>query len=74
MEDEFKTVARFRDSMSAHILAGMLMENGIPAAVIGGNSVYTSLDFVDEVLVKVNAADEKAALDLIAANNAGQQD
>ena len=65
MEEEFKTVARFRDAMSAHILAGMLNDNGIPAAVFGENSSYVSINYVDEVLVKVNASDEEAALKLI---------
>lgn len=68
MEEEFKTVARFKDAMSAHILAGMLNENGIPAGVFGDNSSYVFLNYSDEVLVKVNAADEEAALKLIEEN------
>ena len=51
--------------MSAHILAGMLNDNGIPAAIFGENSSYVSINYVDEVLVKVNASDEEAALKLI---------
>ena len=65
MEEEFKTVDRFRGAMSASILAGMLIENGIPAGVFGDNSSYVSINYVDEVLVKVNASDEEAALKLI---------
>ena len=68
MEEEFKTVARFKDAMSARILAGMLNENGIPAGVFGDNSSYVFLNYSDEGLVKVNAADEEAALKLIEEN------
>ena len=57
--------------MSAHILAGMLNDNGIPAAVFGENSSYVSINYVDEVLVKVNASDEEAALKLIEENYSG---
>jgi hypothetical protein len=67
MEDEFKTVAKFSDPMSAHITAGMLRENGIPAEVFGENSSYTSLNYVNPVEVKVVASDYEAALSLIAA-------
>ena len=47
-----KTVARYRDAMSAHICAGMLNENGIPAAVFGENSSYISLNYIDELEVR----------------------
>ena len=55
--------------MSAHITAGMLNENGIPAAVFGENSSYVSLNYVDPVEVKVNAADYDAAMALINSND-----
>lgn len=68
MAEDFKTVAKFSDAMSAHITAGMLNENGIPAAVFGENSSYVSLNYVDPIEVKVNAADYDAALALLAQN------
>lgn len=46
MAEELKTVAKFSDAMSAHITAGMLNENGIPAAVFGENSSYVSLNLL----------------------------
>jgi len=64
-EGELKTVATFTEATSAHILAGMLNENGIPAAVFGETSSYPSLSFVKEIEVKVNAADYDAAMNLI---------
>jgi hypothetical protein len=66
MKEEFKTVASFCDAMSAHITAGMLNENGIPAGVFGENSSYTSLNCVNPVEVKVNADDYDAAMELLA--------
>ncbi|MBQ0143805.1 MAG: DUF2007 domain-containing protein [Bacteroidales bacterium] len=63
--EEFKTVATFYDPVSAQITAGMLMENGIPAGVFGNNSSYISLNFVNQIEVKVNAEDYDAALALI---------
>lgn len=74
MAEEFKTVAKFNDAMSAHITAGMLNENGIPAAVFGENSSYVSLNYVDPIEVKVNASDYDAALALIAQTNEEGQD
>lgn len=68
MAEDFKTVAKFSDAMSAHITAGMLNENGIPAAVFGENSSYVSLNYVDSIEVKVNASDYEAALALLAQN------
>ncbi len=68
MAEDFKTVAKFSDAMSAHITAGMLNDNGIPAAVFGENSSYVSLNYVDPIEVKVNAADYDAALSLLAQN------
>lgn len=69
MAEDFKTVAKFSDAMSAHITAGMLNDNGIPAAVFGENSSYVSLNYVDPIEVKVNAADYEAALSLLAQNS-----
>ena len=57
-EDDFKTVITVNDAISAQMVAGMLNENGIPAAVFGADS--TAL-----VDVKVNAADYDAAMELI---------
>lgn len=74
MAEEFKTVAKFNDAMSAHITAGMLNENGIPAAVFGENSSYVSLNYVDPIEVKVNASDYDAALALLAQTNEEGQD
>ena len=37
-EDEFKTVITLNDAISAQMVAGMLNENGIPAAVFGADS------------------------------------
>ena len=65
MEEEFKTVARFRDAMSAHILAGMLNDNGIPAGVFGADSSYPSLGYVKAIEVKVNESDFERALALV---------
>ena len=68
MAEDFKTVAKFSDAMSAHITAGMLNDNGIPAAVFGENSSYVSLNYVDPIEVKVNSSDYNAALALLAQN------
>ena len=74
MEDnkEFKTVAKFSDPLRAGIVAGMLNENGIPAAVFGADSSYPSLSYVREVEVKVNEADYDAAMSLIAASESAE--
>ena len=69
---EFKTVAQFSDPMRAGIVAGMLNENGIPAAVFGADTSYPSLSYVKEVEVKVNEADYEAAMSLIAANESAE--
>ena len=63
--NDFKTVAKFNDAASAHITAGMLNENGIPAAVFGEVSSYISLNYVNPIEVKVNAADYEAAMELL---------
>jgi len=65
IDGELKTVARFREPLGARILAGMLNENGIPAAVFGENSSYTSLNYIDEIEVKVNEDDYDEAMKLI---------
>ena len=43
----------------------MLNENGIPAAVFGENSSYISLNYIDELEVKVNPEDYDQAMALI---------
>lgn len=66
MKEDFKTVARFSDPMSAEITAGMLRANGIPAQVFGKTSSYPSINAtVDSVEVKVNAEDYEEALRLL---------
>lgn len=64
-DGEFKTVATFSDRTLAHITAGMLNDNGIPAAVFGETSSYPSMNMIDSIEVKVNAADYDAAVRLI---------
>lgn len=64
-DGEFKTVATFTDRTLAYITAGMLNDNGIPAAVFGETSSYPSQNFIDNIEVKVNAADYDAAIKLI---------
>ena len=63
-EDEFKTVITLNDAISAQMVAGMLIENGIPAAVFGADSTAL-LNTVGNIDVKVNAADYDAAMELI---------
>ena len=60
-----KTVARYRDAMSAHICAGMLNENGIPAAVFGENSSYISLNYIDELEGKEDPEEYDQAMAMI---------
>ncbi len=62
---ELKTVARFNDRIQAEITAGMLVENGIPAAVFGAVSSYPSINLIDFIEVKVNPEDYETALKLI---------
>ncbi len=64
-DGEFKTVMTFNDPVSAHIIEGMLRENGIPAMVFGEVSSYPSMNLLDAIEVKVNAEDYDAALQLI---------
>ena len=63
-EVEFKTVITVNDPISARMVAGMLMENGIPAAVFGEDSTAL-LNGVGNIDVKVNADDYDAAMELI---------
>ncbi len=66
MKEEFKTVARFTDAISAEIIAGVLRENGIPAQVFGQASSYPSINAAINALeVKVNAEDYEAALAIL---------
>ena len=66
-DGEFKTVATFSDPTLAHITAGMLNENGIPAAVFGQTSSYPCMNMIDSIEVKVNADDYEAAVKLLEA-------
>ena len=63
-EDDFKTVITLNDAVSAQMVAGMLNENGIPAAVFGADST-AMLNGVGNIEVKVNASDYEAAMELI---------
>jgi len=63
-EDEFKTVITLNDPISAQMVAGMLNDNGIPAAVFGADST-AMLNGVGNIDVKVNAVDYDAAMELI---------
>ena len=66
MKEEFKTVAKFSDPLSAEITVGMLRENGIPASVFGISSSYPSINAaLDPLEVKVNAEDYEEALRLV---------
>ena len=63
-EEEVKTVIAVNDVISAQMVAGMLNENGIPAAVFGADSTAL-MNVVGTIEVKVNAADYDAAMELI---------
>lgn|GEM_PF-318361 len=63
-EEDFKTVITVNDAISAQMVAGMLNENGIPAAVFGADST-AMLNGVGNIDVKVNASDYEAAMELI---------
>ena len=69
-EEEFKTVITLNDAISAEMIAGMLKENGIPAAVFGADST-AMLNGVGNIDVKVNAEDYDAAMELI--NSPGEE-
>ena len=62
---KFKTVAKFSEPIPAEILAGMLRENGIPAAVFGASSPYPCLNYAQPIEVKVNAEDYEKAVALV---------
>lgn len=64
-DGEFKTVMKFSDPVSAHIIEGMLRENGIPAMVFGETSSYPCMNILDAIEVKVNAEDYDDAMALI---------
>ena len=63
--DGFKTVMRYSDPISAHIAEGMLLSNGIPAAVFGEVSPYPSANLIDAIELKVRTEDYDAALALL---------
>ena len=62
---KFKTVAKFSEPLPAEIVAGMLRDNGIPAAVFGASSPYPCLNYAQPIEVKVNADDYEKAVALI---------
>ena len=66
---KFKTVAKFSEPIPAEIIAGMLRDNGIPAAVFGASSPYPCLNYAQPIEVKVNAEDYEKAIDLIPEEN-----
>lgn len=66
MKEEFKTVAKYSDPMSAEIAAGMLRSNGINAQVFGTTSSYPSINAaINSVELKVNAEDYEDAMKLL---------
>ena len=70
MNEEFKTVAKFSDPMSAEIAAGMLNANGVHAEVVGQTSSYPSINAaIDSVEVKGNADDYELAKKRVAADD-----
>lgn len=69
-EEDFKTVITLNDAISAEMVAGMLKENGIPAAVFGADSTAL-MNGVGNIEVKVNAEDYDAAMELI--NSPGEE-
>ena len=62
---KFKTVAKFSEPLPAEIVAGMLRDNGIPAAIFGASSPYPCLNYAQPIEVKVNADDYEKAVALI---------
>ena len=62
---KFKTVAKFSEPVPAEIVAGMLRDNGIPAAVFGASSPYPCLNYAHPIEVKVNEDDYEKAVSLI---------
>ena len=71
--NDFKTVAKYSEPIPAEILAGMLRENGIPAAVFGASSPYPCLNYAQPIEVKVNAEDYERALALVPEEDRGQE-
>ena len=70
MEQDFKTVAKFNDSMRAEIAAGMLRANGIPAEMFNENSPFPGISGgKDGIVVKVNTADYDEAVRLLATSD-----
>jgi hypothetical protein len=72
-EDDFKTVITVNDPISAQMVAGMLIENGIPAAVFGTDSTAL-VNMVGNIDVKVNASDYDAAMELINSPDEGVEE
>jgi len=62
---KFKTVAKFSEPVPAEIVAGMLRDNGIPAAVFGASSPYPCVNYAQPIEVKVNADDYEKAVALL---------
>lgn len=63
--EEFKTVMRYSDPLRARIAEGMLLDNGIPAAIFGEVSPYPSANLIDAIELKVRAEDYDTALALL---------
>ena len=61
----YKTVAKFVEPMSAQILVAFLNDNGIPAAVFNLTSPVPSLGYALPIEVKVNESDFEKASALI---------
>ena len=63
--EKYKTVASYTSKVEADLVAAMLRDNGIPAAVFGFDSSYPSLGWARAIEVKVNEEDYDQALSLI---------
>lgn len=63
--EKYKTVASYTSKVEADLVAAMLRDNGIPAAVFGYDSSYPSLGWARAIEVKVNEEDYEQALSLI---------
>ena len=63
--EKYKTVASYTSKVEADLVAAMLRDNGIPAAVFGFDSSYPSLGWARAIEVKVNEEDYEQALNLI---------
>lgn len=64
-------VAEFNDPLTAHIVAQMLIANGIDATVVGDVSPYPALNVIDLVKVMVLEKDLEDAKALIASDQSG---